>query len=236
METTIKQVGDWAVKALPSLLEISKRGGRCRPQQESLLLQLRPSFRAAVEEAQAVWKKQRMPPHFLEFVLVREHSGEDLRLHKANWTKDKTSTFCQLCSETFNIRVRRHHCRSCGVLCCDDCSAKRLMLSAVNLSEADIAACTSAAANSNNNNNTNTNSFNSSAKDIKDLKDDKDKDLPGMERVCDGCFNRLCHEAAQPSPDHFRVKQLKRCALDVIHSLEELCDALNDPEGDPHSY
>ena len=28
METTIKAVGDWAVKALPALLEISKRGGR----------------------------------------------------------------------------------------------------------------------------------------------------------------------------------------------------------------
>ena len=29
METTIRAVGDWAVKALPALLEISKRGGRC---------------------------------------------------------------------------------------------------------------------------------------------------------------------------------------------------------------
>lgn len=105
METTIKAVGDWAVKALPALLEISKRGGRCRPQQDALLLTLRPSFRAAVEEAQLVWKKQKMPGNFLEFVLVREHSGEDLRLHKANWTKDKQAQMCQLCSESFNIRV-----------------------------------------------------------------------------------------------------------------------------------
>lgn len=42
--------------------------------------------------------------------------------------------------------------------------------------------------------------------------------------------NRLLNEAAQPSPDHFRVKQLKRCALDVIQSLEDLVDALDDPE------
>jgi ankyrin repeat protein len=214
MESTIQQVGDWAVKALPALLEISKRGGKCRPQQESILQSLRPSFRDAVEEAQAVWRKTRMPGNFLEFVLVREHSGEDLRLHKTNWTKDKGSTICELCSETFSIRVRRHHCRSCGVLCCDDCSSKRLVLSAVNLSESDIAAI--------------------SAGTVPAAGSTKDKDsegVNGLERVCDGCFNRLLHEAAQPSPDHFRVKQLKRCALDVIQALEELVDSLDDPEG-----
>ena len=217
MESTIQQVGDWAVKALPALLEISKRGGRYRPQQEALLLTLRPSFRAAVEEAQAVWRRAKMPGNFLEFVLVREHSGEDLRLHKANWTKDKNSPMCQLCSETFNIRVRRHHCRSCGVLCCDDCSSKRLVLSALNLTEAEIAAASAG-----------------NAPVVKDK--DGDGSANGLERVCDGCFNRLQHEAAQPSPDHFRVKQLKRCALDVIQSLEDLVDALDDPEGDSSSF
>jgi hypothetical protein len=218
METTIQQVGDWAVKALPALLEISKRGGRCRPQQEAILLSLRPSFRAAVEEAQAVWKRARMPNNFLEFVLVREHSGEDLRLHKTNWTKDKHSVMCELCSETFSIRVRRHHCRSCGVLCCDDCASKRLVLSALNLSESEIAAASAGTPSA------------STAKEK-----DGDSNVNGLERVCDGCFNRLVHEAAQPSPDHFRVKQLKRCALDVIQALEDLVEALDDPEGDSSS-
>lgn len=217
METTIQQVGDWAVKALPVLLEISKRGGRCcRPQAEAILQSLRPSFRAAVEEMQAVWKKTRMPGNFLEFVLVREHSGEDLRLHKANWTKDKTSTICELCSEAFSIRVRRHHCRSCGVLCCDDCSSKRLVLSAVSLSESDITAISAGAAPSGG-------------------KEKDGESGSAMERVCDGCFNRLLHEASQPSPDHFRVKQLKRCALDVIQALEALVDSLDDPEGESSS-
>eukprot|EP01032_Pedospumella_encystans_P013468 gene13468-15505_t len=222
METTIRAVGDWAVKALPALLEISKRGGRCRPQQETLLLSLRPSFRAAVDEAQGVWRKGKMPNNFLEFVLVREHSGEDLRLHKTNWTKDSNSPMCQLCCENFNIRVRRHHCRSCGVLCCDDCSSKRLVLSALTMSESEIQAVNSGAITA------------TSTKETAAGADGKESN--GLERVCDGCFNRLLHEAAQPSPDHFRVKQLKRCALDVIQSLEDLVDALDDPEGDPNSY
>ena len=58
------------------------------------------------------------------FLPCSSHTGEDLRLHKTNWTKDSNSPMCQLCCENFNIRVRRHHCRSCGVLCCDDCSSK----------------------------------------------------------------------------------------------------------------
>lgn len=49
--------------------------------------------------------------------------------------------------------------------------------------------------------------------------------------VCDGCFNRLVHEASQPSPDHFRVRQLKQCATDAIRAIEQLIDSLDDPEG-----
>jgi ankyrin repeat protein len=227
MESTIKLVGDWAVKALPVLLEISKRGGRCRPQSEALLQSLRPSFRAAVEEAQQVWRKSKMPPNFLEFVVVREHSGEDLRLHKTNWTKDNSSPICQLCSETFSIRVRRHHCRSCGGVCCDDCSSKRLTLTAVNMSEREVAAAAAQATTNSNSNNNDSSAAREGGNNV--------GESGSMERVCMGCFNRLCHEAAQPSPDHFRVKQLKRCALDVIQSLEALVDSLDDPEGESGS-
>lgn len=43
MEGTLEKVGDWAVKALPALLEISKKGGRFDLRD---LDSLRPSFRA----------------------------------------------------------------------------------------------------------------------------------------------------------------------------------------------
>lgn len=47
MEGTLEKVGDWAVKALPALLEISKKGGRFDLRD---LDSLRPSFRAGGEE------------------------------------------------------------------------------------------------------------------------------------------------------------------------------------------
>ena len=68
---------------------------------------LRPSFKAAVIEAKEVWEKKAEPNNFLEFVQVREQSGEDLRLHKAVWSKNKTSNICQLCSDQFSLTNRR---------------------------------------------------------------------------------------------------------------------------------
>ncbi len=202
MEDTLNIVGDWAVKSLPALLELCKKGARFDPKDIECL---RPSFRAAVLEAKDVWDKKSEPTNFLEFVLVREQAGEDLRLHKTGWSKDKTSSICQLCSDNFGLTNRRHHCRACGVLCCDKCSTKRLQLSGQSLESEQV-----------------------SGKDKK--KEDK------SERVCDGCFNRLCHEASQPSADHFRIRQLKQCALDVIRSIEELIDALDDPDGEVNNF
>ena len=39
-----------------------------------------------------------------------------------------TSTQCVLCSTPFSLFRRQHHCRMCNVLCCDDCSKKRVIL------------------------------------------------------------------------------------------------------------
>ena len=57
-----------------------------------------------------------------------------------------------------------------------------------------------------------------------------------QDRVCDGCFNRLMFEATQPSPDHYRIRHLKMCATDLLNSVSELIDALDDQDGDPNSF
>jgi hypothetical protein len=44
---------------------------------------------------------------------------------RMQWAPDNSSSSCTLCSSTFNIWRRRHHCRSCGCLCCSSCSPKR---------------------------------------------------------------------------------------------------------------
>lgn len=203
MDETLSQVGDWAVRALPALLELCRKGARFDTRDIDFL---RPSFRSAVLEARDVWLAKVSPSNFREFVIAREQAGEELLLHKGVWHKDKASSNCPLCFDSFGLTNRRHHCRACGVLCCDKCSPKRMQLSYT----ADVAGEISPAANNNSSNN------NNNSKD---------------ERVCDGCFNRLSHEASQPSPDHFRVRQLKQCALDAIQSIEELIEALDDPYG-----
>jgi hypothetical protein len=44
------------------------------------------------------------------------------------WVEDKAAPHCLLCVERFTYSNRRHHCRSCGTLCCAPCSSKRLPL------------------------------------------------------------------------------------------------------------
>lgn len=198
MENTLERVGDWAQKALPVLLDIVKRGGRFDPRYLNFL---RPSFRAAVEEARDAWLKKSEPPKFLEFVIVREQSGEELRVDKDDWINNNESSGCQLCGKSFGLKNRRHHCRACGALTCDSCSTKRLQLS---------------------------------TRESAYVSPDK-SGLPSGEtkdRVCDSCFNGLCHAAAQPSPDHFNVKQLKQCAVSLIASIHELIESLVDPDGE----
>jgi hypothetical protein len=38
------------------------------------------------------------------------------------WTEDKEATGCQLCEKPFTLTFRRHHCRACGKLVCEECS------------------------------------------------------------------------------------------------------------------
>ena len=228
------------MKALPALLEISKKGGRCfRPEKE--LQALRPSFRAAVEEAQNIWRKSAITPiSFLEFILARELAGEELERPKLHWAKDGSQSTCQLCTASFNLRNRRHHCRACGALCCEQCSTKRLLLTSTDYyafknSGADVSSANSEPAGAEG-------SGGGSSQSIKDSAGGASGAAgaagtqSNWKRVCDACYNRLTHEASQPSPDHYRVKQLKRCALDVMHSMEDLIEALEDPEGDPGAF
>jgi DNA-directed RNA polymerase subunit RPC12/RpoP len=35
---------------------------------------------------------------------------------------------CPLCSKSFNLTRRRHHCRACGTLVCQPCSSRTLVL------------------------------------------------------------------------------------------------------------
>jgi len=44
------------------------------------------------------------------------------------WTPDRNAPKCIVCNAAFSVFLRRHHCRSCGGIVCDNCSKKRYLL------------------------------------------------------------------------------------------------------------
>ncbi|EGG22723.1 pleckstrin domain-containing protein [Cavenderia fasciculata] len=53
-------------------------------------------------------------------VLPNEENENDLR-KKSLWLKDKMTKECMLCTAGFTVTRRRHHCRKCGKIFCNDC-------------------------------------------------------------------------------------------------------------------
>lgn len=49
-------------------------------------------------------------------------------LQKRQWMADDASTTCKCCGMEFGLFLRKHHCRLCGQLICDDCSRGRAVL------------------------------------------------------------------------------------------------------------
>jgi len=45
-----------------------------------------------------------------------------------NWQPDESATKCANCSKAFSFVARKHHCRNCGVIFCDNCTSHRLRL------------------------------------------------------------------------------------------------------------
>ena len=43
------------------------------------------------------------------------------------WKNDTEVTECTNCLVEFSLRVRKHHCRGCGDIFCNDCSARQVL-------------------------------------------------------------------------------------------------------------
>ncbi|KAH3760929.1 protein piccolo [Pelomyxa schiedti] len=54
------------------------------------------------------------------------------------WIPDKNAKFCMICSQVFNVIIRRHHCRKCGKVMCGNCSRQR---SLENVAEKHVRVC-----------------------------------------------------------------------------------------------
>jgi len=110
-------IAEFAMGTLPVLMEIAKHGGRYT---EHTLAPLRDSFIEAVQTARSQWLELTEPADFHQFVqLCMVAKGNE------KWS-DNNSPHCLLCVDKFTMYKRRHHCRECGILCCDACSSKKI--------------------------------------------------------------------------------------------------------------
>eukprot|EP01038_Epipyxis_sp_PR26KG_P015317 gene15317-20642_t len=117
---------DYSLITLPALNEIVKKGGRYT--EESIAEIPRPSFKNLIASGRSSWLSLGQPEGFIEFVKANYAL---ISKSTSNWTSDSASNFCLLCLDKFTYGNRRHHCRYCGILCCDLCSTKRLNLKSV---------------------------------------------------------------------------------------------------------
>merc|ERR1719270_16801 len=63
--------------------------------------------------------------------LLRKSGKKAVDDHAAVWVPDSEAGTCMHCKKVqFTLVNRRHHCRKCGVVCCNACSSKRFLLPA----------------------------------------------------------------------------------------------------------
>jgi hypothetical protein len=61
-------------------------------------------------------------------ILVSNFQEEELGKRAPVWVKDQETSMCMLCSMTFSMIRRRHHCRACGKVVCKLCSSQKVKL------------------------------------------------------------------------------------------------------------
>lgn len=67
-------------------------------------------------------------------VKANRKDGDD-SVFAATWLHDSAVTACQQCSTEFTFLRRRHHCRACGEVVCDNCSKSRNVLTHIHASK-----------------------------------------------------------------------------------------------------
>ncbi|KAG0246344.1 hypothetical protein BGX31_002955 [Mortierella sp. GBA43] len=61
-------------------------------------------------------------------VVEDEPIEHTLLLVRPTWVLDQDAAACQICTRTFNAVRRKHHCRQCGRVLCNDCSSRSIAL------------------------------------------------------------------------------------------------------------
>jgi hypothetical protein len=60
------------------------------------------------------------------FLRTAKDDRERAAKYGVAWQANDASEYCRLCGGRWGLLRRRHHCRACGQLVCDDCSRARM--------------------------------------------------------------------------------------------------------------
>eukprot|EP00730_Choanoeca_flexa_P018286 TRINITY_DN8884_c0_g1_i1.p2 TRINITY_DN8884_c0_g1~~TRINITY_DN8884_c0_g1_i1.p2 ORF type:complete len:124 (+),score=25.09 TRINITY_DN8884_c0_g1_i1:3140-3511(+) len=63
--------------------------------------------------------------------MAEENQALRMQIAKAQgreWKSDSEVSNCQGCNKGFGLTTRRHHCRNCGQVYCNDCSGRKAKL------------------------------------------------------------------------------------------------------------
>mmetsp|Transcript_14721 Transcript_14721/g.22204 ORF Transcript_14721/g.22204 Transcript_14721/m.22204 type:complete len:323 (+) Transcript_14721:36-1004(+) len=58
----------------------------------------------------------------------KEHREELSDFHNVSWEEDNAVSSCRCCGNDFNLTLRKHHCRGCGGIYCENCAPNNQQL------------------------------------------------------------------------------------------------------------
>uniref|UniRef100_A0A8C5PQY6 Pleckstrin homology and FYVE domain containing 1 n=1 Tax=Leptobrachium leishanense TaxID=445787 RepID=A0A8C5PQY6_9ANUR len=93
---------------------------------------IKTSKKSFVVAAGSFSERSKWIAHINECViqLLQKTGYKPVKGHAAAWIPDKATDICMRCTQTkFTTLTRRHHCRKCGFVVCNDCSKYRCLMS-----------------------------------------------------------------------------------------------------------
>ncbi|CAH2324276.1 pleckstrin homology domain-containing family F member 1 [Pelobates cultripes] len=92
---------------------------------------LKTSKKSFVVSAASYTERVEWIGHINECVnqLLKKTGQRRPTVHAAAWIPDKATDICMRCTETkFSTLTRRHHCRNCGFVVCQECSKYKFLI------------------------------------------------------------------------------------------------------------
>lgn len=59
---------------------------------------------------------------------IQDFKDVNKQIHGFQWESDEKVTMCKICTKEFNVARRKHHCRRCGGIFCNECSDNKMPL------------------------------------------------------------------------------------------------------------